>query len=79
MRACCDRVASQVVQLVDYAALDRRRNFKEEIAISERPDSFDGTHCAAVPTALRIASKMNGESFEIGWSLSTDWTTNHLS
>jgi len=35
-----------VVQLVDYAALDCRRNFKEEIAISERPNSFDGTHCA---------------------------------
>ena len=47
VRACCDRAASQVVQLVDYAALDRRRNFEEEIAISERPDSFDGTHCAA--------------------------------
>ena len=47
VRACCDRAATQVVQLVDYAALDRRRNFEEEIAISERPDGFDGTHCAA--------------------------------
>jgi len=47
VRACCDRAASQVVQLVDYAAVDRRRNFEEEIAISERPDIFDGTHCAA--------------------------------
>jgi len=35
VRACCDQAASQVVQLVDYAALGRRRNFVEEIAISE--------------------------------------------
>ena len=71
--------ASQVVQLVDYAALDRRRNFEEEIAISERPFLRD-LIVLTVPTALRIAlSRMNGESYETGRSLSTDWTTNHLS
>jgi len=49
-------LAAEIVSLVWGAGLlnykyltclDRRRNFEEEIAISERPDSFDGTHCAA--------------------------------
>ena len=74
VRAGCNRAASQVVQLVDYTTLHGRGNLQQEVSVSESPESFNCPHCAFYGFAQK-----DGESLELEWSLSTDWTTNHLS
>jgi len=74
VRACYDWAPARLSSLLTMQLWTA-----EETSRRKSPFLRDLT-VLTVPTALRIAlSKMNQESFEIGWSLSTDWTTNHLS